>query len=165
MIRSVTRGLAALVALGMLLVGVPAALWTLGRPWLPDHLPTVDEITATLSRPDDGSLFLGALVVVGAVAWACFAFGVLIELPTQLGVLRRPVRLPAGMRWSQHLAGGLLAAVLSMTLAPAVGAATAAPARARRTLFGSYAPAVFTAGTMCLIAARADPRWHLRGQR
>lgn len=123
MIRRVLGALASLIALAGLLVGLPVALWVLGRQWLPYHVPTLAEIGTVLGRPDDGSLFAGALVLIGFGCWVCLAASFLIELPSQLGLLRRTVRMPRGLRWSQHIAGGLLAAVLSISVSQVAGAA------------------------------------------
>lgn len=152
MVRNLLRGLGGLIGLAALLVGLPYALWVFGRQWLPDRIPTLDEVGAALMRPDDGSLFLGALVVIGFAAWACLALSFLLELPAQLRGLGR-VRLPRGMRWSQHIAGGLLAAVLSMSVAQIAGAA--APAAAQTVTVVS-APLAGTGSSTTPAAAPAE---------
>lgn len=154
MIRRLFAALASLTALAAMLVGLPVVLWVLGRQWLPDHLPTIDEITTVLGRPDDGSLFAGALVLIGFGVWACLAVSFMIELPSQLGMLRRTVRMPRGLGWSQQVAGGLLAVVLSLGVSQVAGASIAAPAAAQMTSSASaVSGAVFTEP----IAAPAQP--------
>lgn len=65
-----------------------------------------------LSRPDNGQLFLWALVGIGWLGWGCFALSVLLEIPAQLrGRVAR--RLPA-FGWSQRMAAGLVGAVIAL---------------------------------------------------
>ena len=128
--RVLRAGLAAAALLGIL-IGLPIALWLLGRPLLPTSFPTWEQIVAVLSRPDDGDLLLGFVVVVGAGAWLVLACSILFELVSV--VLRRPVlriNLP-GFRLSRGIAAGLIAALLGLSATPAFAApATALPAAA-----------------------------------
>ncbi|MBB3084703.1 LysM peptidoglycan-binding domain-containing protein [Geodermatophilus sabuli] len=105
---------AALLATGV--VGVPAALWRVGGGYLPDEPPSWAQVTAALSGPDTGAVFLGLLVVLGWAAWAVFALSVAVELVTQLRG-RPPLRLP-GLAAPQQLAGLLVAAVVGAGGAP-----------------------------------------------
>ncbi|MFI2606873.1 LysM peptidoglycan-binding domain-containing protein [Kitasatospora sp. NPDC018619] len=120
--RAVITALGALVALVALLFGVPALLL-----YGTDAVAGMGEVASggvgeALTGPDDGSLFLWALVVVGWLAWACFALSVLLEVPAQLrGRIAR--RIPA-FGWSQRLAAGLVGSVLA--LLPVAGSAFAA---------------------------------------
>ncbi|MFE7632457.1 LysM peptidoglycan-binding domain-containing protein [Kitasatospora sp. NPDC057518] len=120
--RAVITALGALVALLALLFGVPALLL-----YGTDAVAGMGEVASggvgeALTSPDDGSLFLWALVVVGWIAWACFALSVLLEIPAQLrGRIAR--RIPA-FGWSQRLAAGLVGSVLA--LLPVAGSAFAA---------------------------------------
>ncbi len=143
MIRRLFAALASLVALAAMLVGLPVALWVLGRQWLPDHIPSIEEISTVLGRPDDGSLFAGALVLIGFGVWVCLLVSFLVEVPSQLGWLRRTVRMPRGLGWSQQVAGGLLAVVLSVGISQ-VAAASTAPAAAQMQMTSSASS--FTAG-------------------
>ncbi|SCG79862.1 LysM domain-containing protein [Micromonospora echinaurantiaca] len=129
--RSVARrtgriltGFVALVVLCAVLVGGPVALLALAGNPLPDHVPTVGEIGATLTSRDDGRLFLRALALAGWLGWASFALSVLVELGAQ--ALRRPApRLP-GMSRQQRAAAALVGSVaLIVATAPAASAATA----------------------------------------
>ncbi|RAG80821.1 hypothetical protein DN069_36045, partial [Streptacidiphilus pinicola] len=125
--RTFLRAFGALVTLLALLVGLPAVLgygtWAIALHARPQQ----SSLTQLLTTPDNGNLFLWALVVVGWLAWLAFAVSVLVEIPAQLrGRVAR--RLPA-LGWSQRLAGGLVGAIL--TLVPMAGgalAATGAPA-------------------------------------
>ena len=69
---------------------MPWALATLGGPPLPAHLPSLPEIGDALTSPDDGTLFLRVLLIVGWVGWALFALSVLVEIPAQLRGGPRP---------------------------------------------------------------------------
>lgn len=88
----IARSLAALLVLLGGLVGAPAALWHLGRGFLPDHVPSLQEVWAGATATDTGSLFLGFLVVVGVIAWAVFALCVLLEVVSLLAGRRRAGR-------------------------------------------------------------------------
>ncbi|WP_316525035.1 LysM peptidoglycan-binding domain-containing protein [Kitasatospora brasiliensis] len=120
--RAVITALAALVTLLALLLGVPALLL-----YGTDAVAGMGDVASggvgeALTGPDDGRLFLWALVVVGWLAWACFALSVLLEIPAQLrGRIAR--RIPA-FGWSQRLAAGLVGSVLA--LLPVAGSAFAA---------------------------------------
>ncbi|GAB2964592.1 hypothetical protein GCM10027280_61810 [Micromonospora polyrhachis] len=121
----IVTGLAALVVLLGLLVGAPVALAALAGNPLPDHLPGLDEITATLTSRDDGQLFLRALAIVGWAGWASFALSVLVELPAR--IRRRPApRLP-GLSRQQRAAAALVGSIALIAVA-SPAAAAAAPA-------------------------------------
>jgi nucleoid-associated protein YgaU len=107
--QDVLRGIVALTALLAALVGVPWALAALGGAPLPAQLPSLPEIGDALTSPDDGSLFLGALLIVGWVGWALFAVSVLVEIPAQLRGRSAP-RLPA-LATSQRVAGALVTTI------------------------------------------------------
>jgi nucleoid-associated protein YgaU/DNA-binding SARP family transcriptional activator len=120
------RRLLALLVLVTGVVGVPVGLWRLGAFYLPDEPPSWTQVTAALSGPDTGAVFLGLLVLVGWGAWAVFALSVAVELAAQLRGLP-PLRLP-GLAAPQQLAGLLVAAVVGVGTAPLLAApALAAP--------------------------------------
>ncbi|MER6117937.1 LysM peptidoglycan-binding domain-containing protein [Streptomyces sp. NPDC001743] len=117
------RALFALAALIALLAGVPAVL--LGIGVLPDHLPGIDEITAALTSPDSGQLFLGAVTLIGWYGYLSFVISVVLETGAALRHVRAPrIRMLGG---SQQLAGALVGGIL--VLLPA-GTAIASPASA-----------------------------------
>ncbi|MBE1485836.1 LysM peptidoglycan-binding domain-containing protein [Plantactinospora soyae] len=130
-------GLGALIVLIGLLVGAPLALLTLAGNPLPDHVPSVDEISSALTSRDDGRLFLRTLAVVGWAGWATFALSVLVEVPAR--ILRRPaIRLPGlgrQQRWAATLIGSV---ALVIAVSPA---ATAASAVATTTVSAPALPA------------------------
>ncbi|WP_162786880.1 LysM peptidoglycan-binding domain-containing protein [Janibacter anophelis] len=121
----VLRGLIALVGILLILVGLPTALVVLGGNPLPSDVPTVDEVLRALTRPDDGTLLIGVITVVGWLVWATLALSFLVEIPAAIRGVPAP-RLP-GLSWQQGRAAAMTGAVMAML---AVGAAGAAPASA-----------------------------------
>ncbi|MFE7524187.1 LysM peptidoglycan-binding domain-containing protein [Kitasatospora sp. NPDC057542] len=150
--RAVITALGALVTLLALLFGVPALLL-----YGTEAVAGMGEVASggvgeALTSPDDGRLFLWALVVVGWLAWACFALSVLLEIPAQLrGRIAR--RIPA-FGWSQRLAAGLVGSVLA--LLPVAGSAFAAVPELTH---GPVVQAQLTPGVQraALTAAQAAP--------
>lgn len=112
------KGLASIVVLLALLVGLPLLLAQTGGNPLPSSLPTWDEIVTSLTSRDNGEYFLGALLIVGWLGWLTFAIAVVVEIPAQLRGVRAP-RLRA-LSFQQRAAGALIGAVLTMVVAPAV---------------------------------------------
>ena len=104
------RGLAALVVLAVLLVGLPAGLIAVGTL---DGLPEPDHLWDALTRPDDGSLLLAVLTLVGWVGWGSFALSVIVEVPAQIRSVPAP-RLPRGLTLPQSGARVLVGAVIGM---------------------------------------------------
>lgn len=148
-IGQVLTGLGALTVLIGLLAGAPVALAALAGNPLPDHIPTLTEVTSALTTRDDGQLFLRALAVVGWLGWATFGLSVLVEVPAR--ALRIPVpRLP-GMRRQQRMAAMLIGSVaLIIGASPAVASATAASAPAYA------APAAMAPPVVAAAAVRTD---------
>ncbi|WP_114906785.1 LysM peptidoglycan-binding domain-containing protein [Ornithinimicrobium murale] len=103
------RGLLALLVLGTLVVGLPAGLLAFGTL---DGIPALSDVWDTLTGPDDGSLLLSILTVIGWAGWASFALGVLIEVPAQVRAVPAP-KLP-GLSVPQAGARVLIAAVIAM---------------------------------------------------
>lgn len=127
-LRTALRAVGALVALAALLLGLPGVLLLGTEAVVRTGTPDANggSLVDLLTRPDNGNLFLWALVVVGWAAWLCFAASVVVEIPAQLrGRIAR--RLPA-LGWSQRLAAGLVGAVLA-TLPATAGSALAAEPR------------------------------------
>ncbi|MFJ5921789.1 BTAD domain-containing putative transcriptional regulator [Kitasatospora sp. NPDC092948] len=119
---SVLAALGSLLALALLLLGVPALLGYGTATVAAMGNPFGRGLLEALTSPDDGSLFLWLLVAVGWLGWLCFLISVLIEIPAQLrGRVAR--RLPA-FGWSQRIAAGLVGSVLA--LLPVAGSAFAA---------------------------------------
>lgn len=149
------RALFALVALVALLAGVPAVL--LGIGVLPDHVPGFDEITAALTSPDSGQLFLGAVTLIGWYGWLSFVVSVVLETGAALRNVRAPrIRMLGG---SQQLAGALVGGIL--VLLP-TGTAMASPASAAPATVATAtvtADAHSAAATATKAAASSSAAW------
>lgn len=120
----VARVLSAALALLVLVVGPPALLWAFRGSVLPNGLPTWDRVWEMLTGPDTGEVFLGVLVLGGAVAWAQLLAGFAVEI----AALARGRALPRirGIRWAQTVTGMLLAIVFGASTATAVVPAASA---------------------------------------
>lgn len=154
------RGLIALVTLTGLVAGVPAALWSLGSPFLPDRLPTVDDVVVALTRPDDGSLLLGLLVLVGWIVWLQLAYSILVETAAQVRSLpmQRPDRF--GFRTTRTLAALLIGWVLTMAATPATASTTPPVTVSTSFLPAAAASAESPAGPVHIVQAR-DTLWDI----
>ncbi|WNI34446.1 LysM peptidoglycan-binding domain-containing protein [Streptomyces sp. ITFR-6] len=119
-VGALLRALLGLALLAALVGGVPYLLLKVG------HQPA--ELSGgldLLTQQDDGSLFLVVLTCIGWVAWAAFAFSVLVEIVAVLR--RRSAPRIRGLGGMQSLAGALVGGIL--LLAPTVAsAATLTPA-------------------------------------
>ena len=128
--RRLLRGLGSALALLVGLLGLPVALVRLGGP-LPDAFDW-GSVREALLTPDDGTVLLGVLTVVGWVAWLVFAVSVLAELVALASHQRLRIRLP-GLAGPQRLAATLLIAVVAIVSlphlpnAPPVNAVPSAP--------------------------------------
>src|SRR3954451_3288822 len=156
------RAAASAAAILAILIGLPLALWLLGQQFLPDSMPSWTRLVDALSRPDDGRLLLGLLVVVGVVAWLILAVSILAELVAV--VARRPalrINLP-GFRLSHGIAAALVAALLGLGATPAIAApVTGAAAWAAPVVPGAAEDAdPPPAGPIYLVAAR-DTLWSI----
>ena len=129
--RRLLAGLGAALLLALLLLGLPAGLvatWGIG---LPRVEPSLAGLWRALWTPDDGTVFLTLLKVVGWIAWALLVVPILIEIIARL----RHVRVPRlrGLAVPQAMARSLVAAVAALFVATSgalaeLPAATAAPA-------------------------------------
>ena len=172
--RAVVRASASLVGIVAILIGVPLLLWRLGTPLLPARVPSLHEAVAVFLRPDNGSLLMGTLLVIGVLVWAQLSVSILAELVAALR--HRPglrVELP-GLRASRLLASVLVAGVLGAGAAgPALAAepiaavvridhqagdpATAGPAVAGSSPTQTRTAALRGAGTGLAVAHRGGP--------
>lgn len=120
------KGLLGLLLILGLVVGMPILLLTVGGLPIPDQAPGLQSIRDTLTAPDDGTLFLGALIVIGWVTWAVLAAAILLEIIARI----RGVRVPnvRAMSLPQGAARGLVGAAAGLFGAAAPIAAHAAPA-------------------------------------
>lgn len=119
----IVRGLAAAGVLAVGLIGIPMALVLLGGNPFPTSF-SGGEIARALLRPDDGTVLIGLITLIGWLAWLIFAASVLAELISIVTGYRLTIRLP-GLGGAQHLAAGLLVTVLAMVVTPQVIQATA----------------------------------------
>jgi len=120
--RARITGLGYALTLLVLIVGIPAALWAIRGNPLPTSIPSWQQAKDALLRPDDGHLFLSALIIIAWVAWATFALPVVVELAARVRGLPAP-HLP-GLHWQQRGAAGLLAGAALLFTAGQAGAVT-----------------------------------------
>ncbi len=122
--RAAVTGLAALIALLVLVAGLPVLLLALGGSPLPGHLPDAAQLGHGLLHRDSSSVVLAVVRDVTWLAWAAFTYAVLAEVQA-IARRRSPPRLHLG--GLQSVAGRLVAlAVLTFTAAP-VGTLLATP--------------------------------------
>ena len=125
--RTRLRGLSALLLLAAIVIGLPVTLLALGANPLHASLPDWQHLWSFLTSPDDGTLALDAIKVVGWVAWVFLTGSVLLEVAARA----RGAQVPhlKGLGWSQRTAHGLVgAALLLFTATPAIApTALAAP--------------------------------------
>lgn len=159
--REVLPGLAAIVLLLALLVGVPYALVELVGWPLPRRLPSLS--VETLRAPVDAATLVNVLALVVWAAWAQFTACVLVEVKAAAAGAGLPARVPLG-GLNQLLARQLVAAALLLTtsaagLAPGrAGLGGGVPPRppAATAHAGGQAPAAPAAGTVADTEAEAE---------
>lgn len=110
------RGLAALIVLLGLLVGIPAGLITFGGNPMPSSL-SWDAVGQALLRPASDRALIGIVTIVGWLAWAAFAASVAAELVNTASGRRIQLQLP-GLGVGQKLAATLIVAVVIMLAVP-----------------------------------------------
>ncbi|WP_129710866.1 BTAD domain-containing putative transcriptional regulator [Haloactinopolyspora alba] len=123
-----------------LVAGVPGMLWVIDGSPVSGGLPEPDAIRHAVTRPDDGTLFLNALILVGWFGWATFALSVLVEIPAAVRGVPAP-RLP-GLRAQQRFVAALIT-----TAATAVPTAQMAAANTPATVVAVTAGTAATAAT------------------
>ncbi|OZB88141.1 MAG: hypothetical protein B7X41_09705, partial [Microbacterium sp. 14-71-5] len=134
-----SRGLGAAIALLGFVAGVPAALVALAPVYLPNQVPSWGQLWERVTSPDDGSLLL---VVLGLVAWACwaaFTASVLLELAAAARRLHAPtIPMLGGF---QRTAARMIATASLLVASASALAAPATPAGATA-LVADFAPAM-----------------------
>ncbi|WP_137122964.1 LysM peptidoglycan-binding domain-containing protein [Segeticoccus rhizosphaerae] len=130
-VRARMAGLAATLALLGVVAGLPLVLLAIGATPIPDRVPTLDAVKTALSSPDDGTLALTAITLIGWISWAFLTGSILLEVIARARGIRAP-RLP-GLRMPQSAASGLVGAALLLFVAlpvatPGTAAATSPPA-------------------------------------
>jgi hypothetical protein len=119
---TLVKGLASLLLLGVLVLGLPVALLAVGGSPLPTTGPDPASWWRLLTSRDDGTVLLAVLRVAAWAGWALFTASVLADLVARARHVRVPHLGP-----QQALASQLVAAVAALAmLAP--GAAAASPA-------------------------------------
>ncbi|MFT4167221.1 MAG: LysM peptidoglycan-binding domain-containing protein [Microlunatus sp.] len=110
----VIKGLAALVALLAVVLGVPIFLVTyVGNP-LPASLQW-SSIVAALTTQDDGTILVSLIAILAWLGWAVFTASVLVELLALISRRRLCVRLP-GLHGVQRLVSGLVLTIASLAV-------------------------------------------------
>lgn len=157
------RALLGLSLLATLVVGAPYLLLTVGHQ--PTELPGGTDL---LTQQDDGALILVVMTCIGWVAWAAFAFSVLVEL---VAVLRRRsaprIRGLGGMQsLASFLIGGIVllapTAASAATVVPAVAATTTHTAgQGAQTTGETSAPPAAAAKLQHTVASATESPWEL----
>ena len=141
--KRLLKALVGLAGLAVLLVGVPIVLWNVGKTFWPDHAPSLSEAWSRLTQQDNGQLFLGAIVVIGVIAWLFMVVGFVLEVPSAFARRRRN-RSVRGLGWAQRTASVLLLLVItgsaSGLLAGTASASTTPPPLPQITAVARYAP-------------------------
>ena len=115
--RARLNGAAALATIAGLVVGIPLLLLGIGADPVPDTIPSWDQLTAALTSPDDGTLAMTAITLVGWLAWAFLTAAIALEVASRLRRVPTP-HLP-GLALPQAAARSLVgAAVLLLVAAP-----------------------------------------------
>lgn len=104
------RGLGAIAVLVVAVLGVPVALVLLAQALAPVGGWSLADLPQRVTRPDDGSLLLLALIGVGWLAWVSFSASVAVEFVAVVRGLPTP-RLPL-LGLPQHGARALVAMAL-----------------------------------------------------
>ena len=112
----IVRGVAALTALLLLLVGIPYGLAIFGGNPLPTGL-SGQEIGQALLRPASDRVLIGIVTIAGWLVWAAFAASVIAEIANVLPGRRIRLQLP-GLGLGQKFAAVLVIAVVTMIAAP-----------------------------------------------
>ncbi|WP_162801924.1 LysM peptidoglycan-binding domain-containing protein [Ornithinimicrobium murale] len=123
MMKQRLMGVLAWLVLAGIVVGLPALLIALGGSPIPTNLPTVDGLRQALTTPDDGTLVLAAVKVLGWLVWAALAATILVELIAQVRGLPAPSVPALGV--PQATARGLVTAALALFIATPTLAAPA----------------------------------------
>ena len=133
MIRRLLNGLAALLLLGLGLVGLPAFLLGAYRA-LDAQMPDLVDLPSVLLSPGDGGLFLLLVLGVGWVCWAVFTAAFTVEVIARARGIRTP---HLGAFFPQAtMAQAVSSVALMLTLTPVAAHAlpvTPAPAAAPTT--------------------------------
>jgi nucleoid-associated protein YgaU len=158
-VGDLARGLAALVGLVALVVGVPVGLVTLVGWPLPTTLPSSDAVADALARTgvSDGTV-VKIVACVLWVAWAQVAVGVVAEV-TAL-VRRRDLRIVPACGPLRRLAASLVAS--ATVLVTTANAAPLPPLRSVAVASAAPLPAIAGQPFLSAPAPHAGPTWTVR---
>lgn len=121
-------GLTASITLLAIIIGLPAALLTIGPSVLPEATPTAAQVWQTLTRPDDGTLALRMIKALGWLVWLVMTALIVSEVADRARGRGRRLA-PVVLRGPQSAAHGLVGAALLLVIAaPSSGMAHAATA-------------------------------------
>lgn len=121
--RTWVQGVVALAALTITVAGVPIWLDAVAGSPIPRTIPDVDQLWASLTRRDDGTLLLTVVKYAAWAGWALFVSSVLADVVTRVRGLPAPRLGP-----QQRLASQLVSAVIALAVSlPTSMAASAAP--------------------------------------
>ena len=124
------RGLAALVTLIALVIGLPLVLYRFGGNPVPRHLASWHQISSDLLHRDNGTIFLSAVRDVSWLAWAAFTLAVVAEVQAALRGRKAPRLRLGGLQssasWLVAVAALAFSSQSAATLlaVPAAAAAT-----------------------------------------
>lgn len=171
LLATTLRAIAATAVIAGIVLGAPAALWWLGAPLIDRIAPAGFSVLDLLLRPDDGTLLMCFLGLIGAAAWLVLTVSILAELVAALtdrSALR--INLP-GFRLGRAIAAALVAAIIGAT--PALASPAAAPTSVSvsapaphepaphdRTAVEPTAPGRAPAGPEYMVVAR-DSLWRI----
>ena len=132
-LRAIATGVAALLALALITVGVPVLLARIGA--IPTAIPDPSTVWQALITPDRSGR--AVFVVLAALTWTCwgtFTASVVREVAAAIHSRgRRPAPPVRGLSWSARPAAVLVGAVVAMIMAAPVATMTAPPAAAAPT--------------------------------
>ena len=132
-LRAIATGVAALLALALITVGVPVLLARIGA--IPTAIPDPSTVWQALITPDRSGR--AVFVVLAALTWTCwgtFTVSVVREVAAAIHSRgRRPAPPVRGLSWSARPAAVLVGAVVAMIMAAPVATMTAPPAAAAPT--------------------------------
>ncbi|GAA0596330.1 bacterial transcriptional activator domain-containing protein [Actinomadura livida] len=126
--RDVLAGIGAIIALGVLLAGVPAALLVLFGSPLPDTVPSTSDLTR---RIGPGAL-IGVLVALVWLAWLQFAACVVVEVYAGVRGVGVPARVPLAGGTQSLVHRLVVAALLLFTATTAIMPALSAGGLSQR---------------------------------
>jgi hypothetical protein len=135
-LRDVLIGLAAIVGLAAIIVGLPVALYHYGGSPLPRHLASRHSLAATLTGRDDARILLVAVRDCSWLAWLLFSVSVLAEVH---GALRGDKGLRPRLGGLQGVAARLVT-LAALTFAASPALTQTASAAAVSTQHGAASP-------------------------